>query len=121
MQETPKRVQSELERIQAAIRRRQGFDSDEDAPGTDISRTAIDEAAAHARINAHWGITSEAPVIGRFVVLARRAMRIGLRWYINPIVEQQNRFNESVVRALYELQAEIEDVRLKDDRSEKNG
>jgi hypothetical protein len=40
-------------------------------------------------------------------------MRIGLRWYINPIVEQQNLFNEAAVTALYDLQ--LENERLRDE------
>jgi hypothetical protein len=43
-------------------------------------------------------------------------VRLLLRWYINPIVDQQNDFNAAVVRALAELSAEVE--RLKSEKSE---
>ncbi len=35
----------------------------------------------------------------------KRLVRILLRWYINPIVEQQNRFNSSAARAIVEITA----------------
>ena len=41
----------------------------------------------------------------------QRVLRIGLRWYINPIVEQQNAFNDAAVAALFEL--EMENQRLR--------
>lgn len=78
--------------------------------------SAVDEAARLCVVNAHWGIATDTPVIGAALVYARRTMRIGLRWYINPIVEQQNEFNEAVVRALHELKAENDDLRARLDR-----
>jgi hypothetical protein len=35
----------------------------------------------------------------------KRLVRLLLRWYINPIVEQQNRFNSAVARSLVEMLA----------------
>ena len=32
-------------------------------------------------------------------------VRVLLRWYINPIVEQQNRFNSATARAITEITA----------------
>jgi DNA-directed RNA polymerase subunit K/omega len=74
---------------------------------------AVEEAARLSVVNAHWGIASDLPIIGPILVLARRAARLALRWYINPIVEQQNAFNEAVVRALYELETENYELRSK--------
>ncbi|HEX5504981.1 MAG TPA: hypothetical protein VFW96_20355, partial [Thermomicrobiales bacterium] len=37
--------------------------------------------------------------------------RLLLRWYINPIVDQQNDFNAAAVRALHELAAGQEALR----------
>lgn len=97
-------------RIRETILRRHGFDSEDAVPGVD-SASAIDDATNLARISSHWGITSRVPVAGRFLVLGKRAIRIGLRWYINPIVDQQNAFNDAVVRALHDLQAENDKLR----------
>jgi hypothetical protein len=79
--------------------------------GADIERL-VDDAARLARVNSHWGIASSWPVAGRIEVLGKRVIRILLRWYVNPIVDQQNDFNAAVVRALYELESEVEALRV---------
>lgn len=105
------RLERELERIRAAVAGREGVDLED--PGTlhDTGRSPVDEAAGLARVNAHWGITSDAPIVARVLILFRRVLRLTLRWYINPLVQQQNDFNQAVVRALYNLEARIEDLR----------
>lgn len=97
-------VAATLEAIRAAVRRRSGFQSAEEVPplGAD---SPVAEAMELARISAHLPVTWETPIIGRGLALTKRAMRLALRWYINPIVEQQNAFNDAVVRALAALEA----------------
>jgi hypothetical protein len=103
-------LQVQVERIRTALLERHGY-----APGMelprDIARSPLDDVQRLATVNAHWGIASELPVVGRFLVLFRRVQRILLRWYINPIVDQQNAFNDAVVRALHELETENEKLR----------
>ena len=65
-----------------------------------------------ASINAHWGLVPTWPVLGRFEVLGKRAMRILLRWYINPIVEQQNQFNLAIIAAIHEIEAQVHSISL---------
>jgi hypothetical protein len=77
----------------------------------DLARSPLDDVQRLATVNAHWGIASDLPIVGRFLVLFRRVLRIGLRWYINPIVDQQNAFNDAVVRALHDLETENEKLR----------
>ena len=43
--------------------------------------------------------------VGHGLAYAKRLARLLLRWYINPIVEQQNRYNSAVARALVEITA----------------
>lgn len=50
--------------------------------------------------SAHLPITWNLRIIGRLGAYAKRLTRILLRWYINPIVEQQNRFNSAAARAI---------------------
>ena len=102
------RVERQLELIRERIAERQSGT----ALGGQDSERLIDEASRYAQINAHWGIAPSWPVAGRIEVLAKRAIRILLRWYINPIVEQQNEFNASILRALYELESELHALRL---------
>ena len=64
----------------------------------DLHRS-LDEIELHRVISAHW------PLIGhslpeRAVALVNKLVRRALRWYINPIVEQQNAYNDAVARAL---------------------
>ena len=56
-------------------------------------------------VSAHLPITWETRLVGRLGAYAKRVVRLLLRWYINPIVEQQNRFNSSVARTLVEMAA----------------
>jgi hypothetical protein len=106
--------------IREAILRRHGFSDEAAVPGIN-QPGALEDAVSLATVNAHWGIASSLPVVGRVVVLVRRAMRIGMRWYINPIVEQQNAFNDATVRALFELQAENDALRAELDQLKRDG
>ncbi len=56
-------------------------------------------------VSAHLPITWDIPVAGQALALTKRVVRILLRWYINPIIEQQNRFNSAATRAITELTA----------------
>src|SRR3954447_8248549 len=53
-------------------------------------------------VSAHLPITWDVRVVGRLLAYAKRVVRVLLRWYINPIVEQQNRFNSATARAIVE-------------------
>jgi hypothetical protein len=56
-------------------------------------------------MSAHLPITWETRIVGRMGAYTKRLVRLLLRWYINPIVEQQNRFNSAVARSLVEMLA----------------
>ncbi|MFD0676214.1 MULTISPECIES: class I SAM-dependent methyltransferase [unclassified Paenibacillus] len=51
-------------------------------------------------INSEHAITSHRPIIGRFIILGKKVIRKLLRWYINPVIDQQRDFNASVTRSL---------------------
>ena len=102
-------IEQQVARVRAAILRRHGAQALAQAGA---SGTPLDRAVRLATINAHWAIVNDLPVIGPLVVIVRRAIRIALRWYINPIVDQQNAFNQAAVAALHEL--EIENSRLRE-------
>ncbi len=79
------------------------------------------ELADLAVVSAHLPITWNTPVVGRAISLAKRGTRLMLRWYINPIVEQQNAFNEALVQALASLeerQRQLERRLASDDQAE---
>src|SRR3954451_8408017 len=99
--------------------------------------TPPDPPSAGDRLRAHWRaeaerwaeVSAHSPVggsgrVGAALVVGQRAVRYLLRWYINPIVEQQNHFNaamlslealgqardQELLRELAELQARVADL-----------
>jgi hypothetical protein len=103
-------IELHVQRLRAAVLARHGLNPG-DAMPEKLAANAVDEVQRCATVSAHWGIASDVPVVGGLLVMFRRVLRILLRWYINPIVEQQNRFNQATVRALWELRLENENLR----------
>jgi hypothetical protein len=100
----PDDVAAILEALRAEVRsRREAMGSAE--TGTALS--AIERELHHAVeqleitrvVSAHWPLQGRTRY-ERAMVLVHKLVRRGLRWYINPIVEQQNGFNEAAARAL---------------------
>jgi len=60
---------------------------------------SLEEVRANQGVSAHWPIIWKTPVQAFFALIQRFTRRF-LRWYINPIVEQQNAFNASTERTL---------------------
>lgn len=51
-------------------------------------------------IRASLPITSHRRILGKFIVVGKRIARRCLKWYIDPIVEQQNEFNGSLTASI---------------------
>lgn len=70
---------------------------------TKAELTALHEALHELEltrvISAHWPIEGQG-VVGRIIAVMQKVTRRLLRWYINPIVEQQNAYNDAVLRTL---------------------
>ncbi|MEI7557072.1 hypothetical protein [Candidatus Chlorohelix sp.] len=81
--------------------------------GAELSelRSVIKQANELWNVSAHlpitWGVP---PLIGRTLAYSKRITRLLLRWYINPIVEQQNNYNAATTRALLQLNAYLEQL-----------
>lgn len=114
------RLKQEIARIRQTVEERHRGNPRGPAVAAENGSTPVDDAAGLARVNAHWGITSTLPVVGRGLVMFRRVLRLALRWYINPVVEQQNEFNQSVVRALYDLESRVEAIESETRASQEN-
>lgn len=71
------------------------------ALGVDLDevRAAVAEVEALRAVSAHWPLTWRTPR-ERVQVFVQRLIRRALRWYIAPIVEQQNAYNNAVARTL---------------------
>ena len=112
-------IEATLAEIRRRVRERHGLPPgapDGAAGDPTESRSALTEAMDAAHISAHFPILWDVPVAGRALALAKRVARLLFRWYINPIVDQQNDFNAAVVRALNELAANQERLRLELER-----
>jgi hypothetical protein len=69
----------------------------------------LDERKA---VSAHWELAGDSP-FSRGRALVQRAIRQYLRWMINPIVEQQNAFNEALAAAAPHLMAADGELRAR--------
>jgi len=81
--------------------------------GSELSelRNLVRQAQENWQVSAHLPITwGGPPLIGRGIAYAKRVTRLLLRWYINPVVEQQNNFNAAVSRALLQMDAYLEQL-----------
>jgi len=107
-----------LERIKQEVRERYR----EGGIAIALSREeALAEVRATQWVNPHRPIAWPhwpKGVLPKIVAFVQKVVRRSLRWYINPIVEDQNRFNAAVVRALdvlaqenAQLRAEIQRLR----------
>ena len=105
---SPSEVEETLAAIRRRVRARHGLAPDAPDGDPDEGRGALGEALDAAHISAHLPIGWDVPIAGRGLALTKRVVRLLLRWYINPIVDQQNDFNAAVARALAELSADVE-------------
>jgi len=93
-------VASILEGLRAEVRaRRLAQGQAEEGPLERDLRRSLDEIELHRVVSAHWPLLGKT-VPQRVVALVNKLVRRYLRWYINPIVEQQNAYNDAVARAL---------------------
>ncbi len=60
---------------------------------------SLDEIELNRVVSAHWPLHGRT-IPQRVVALINKVVRRYLRWYINPIVEQQNAYNDAVARTL---------------------
>ncbi|MEM8531343.1 MAG: hypothetical protein AAGF95_10900 [Chloroflexota bacterium] len=62
-------------------------------------RRSLDEIELSRVVSAHWPLLGKTP-LQRVIVLINKVVRRYLRWYINPIVEQQNAYNNAVAHTV---------------------
>lgn len=65
-----------------------------------VLHEALHEMEMTRVISAHLPIQGHG-LVGRVIALSQKIIRRLLRWYINPIVEQQNAFNDATLRTLH--------------------
>ncbi len=104
-EETAPDVAAIVEQLRREVRRRR--ESLQEASAYPWSGTfdelelarSLEEVRATQGVSAHWPIVWKTP-LQAFFALVQRFTRRFLRWYINPIVEQQNACNAAVERTL---------------------
>ena len=58
---------------------------------------SLDDIEITRVVSAHWPLTGRT-LPQKAIALVNKVVRRYLRWYINPIVEQQNAFNDAAAR-----------------------
>jgi hypothetical protein len=102
-------VAQTLAQLKAAVRRNAGKSASYNEVGTSAANE-LTQLADLAVISAHLPVSWSAPLVGRAIALSKRATRVLLRWYINPIVDQQNSFNEELVRVIASLEERLHEL-----------
>lgn len=96
------RVAEVLQQLRAGVRQRQA-ELATVAAGTDEARLKIVELTSKEYIREPINV-SPRPVIGPLLVFARKAVfHLFLKWYLRPVVEQQNDFNQTASRLVQDL------------------
>jgi hypothetical protein len=91
-----------LARLRAGVRQRQAELATVSA-ATDEARFKLAELTAKEFIQEPMAV-SPRPVIGRALVFARKAMfHLFFKWYMRPVVEQQNAYNQTASRLVQDL------------------
>lgn len=106
-----------IEDVRARVRTRRasgqaGLHNADDAALSEL-QAAVQDANVHARVNSHLPLLWEDMIVGRLRALVQRGVRRLLRWYINPIVDQQNVYNAASAKAITLLAAD--NARLRQD------
>lgn len=105
-----------LEALRQEVRARRGEQGDvRDDPALSAIERELHHYAEQLEItrvvSAHWPLEGKS-LYERSWALVNKVVRRALRWYINPIVEQQNAFNDVAARSLrllIEAHAELRD------------
>ncbi len=82
----------------ALVRERAALEPAARFPDLDL-RALEPQLRLRAQVNAHWPLPGRT-VPQRVVALINKLARRYLRWYVNPIVEQQNAANAAITAAL---------------------
>ncbi|WP_322816305.1 hypothetical protein [Chloroflexus sp.] len=99
-------VAATLAALRAEVRtRRAALPAAEPTPTERELQRVLEELEYTRVVSAHWPLEGRNP-LEQVVALINKVVRRYLRWYINPIVEQQNSFNDTAARAIRLLAAE---------------
>ena len=112
-------VEVVLDEVRERVRARRaavGSTRDADERALSEMQAAIQDVNVNAKVNSHLPLLWEDMIVGRLRALVQRVVRRLLRWYINPIVDQQNVYNAAAAKALTLLAAD--NARLRREQGE---
>ncbi|MFN8596714.1 MAG: hypothetical protein U0559_11110 [Anaerolineae bacterium] len=76
------------------------------------SAAAFYDVQRHMFVQAHEDITLPPGLLPKAIALYHKIMRRLLRWYLYPMVEQQNHFNLATLRAIQAILNELQSARV---------
>ena len=96
------RVDEVLQQLRAGVRQRQAELATMGA-GTDEARFKLVELTSKEYIQEPIAL-SPRPVLGKWIVFSRKAFfHLFLKWFMRPVLEQQNAFNQTAGRLIQDL------------------
>lgn len=99
---TEPRIAEVLQQIRAGVRQRQA-EVATIAAGTDEARLKLVELSSKEYIQEPITV-SPRPVVGRALVFTRKAFfHLFMKWFLRPVIEQQNGFNQTASRLVQDL------------------
>ena len=114
-QSSPEAVSAILNELRDSVRRHQPYGEETTADGEQGARwrqidLLLDRLRRSYQVNPHLPIAwPEWPrgLIPKATAVAQKIIRRFLRWYINPIVDQQNNYNRIMLQTVTELRAHL--------------
>lgn len=101
-----------LEALRAEVKARRQANPGAERTALELQlERAIEQLEITRVVSAHWPLEGT-NLVQRAWVTIHKVVRRYLRWYINPIVDQQNAFNDSAARALRLLAEGYADLRM---------
>ncbi|OAN47186.1 hypothetical protein A6A03_00115 [Chloroflexus islandicus] len=99
-------VAATLAALRAEVRaQRAALPAAEPTPAERELQRLVEELEYTRVVSAHWPLEGR-NLLEQAIALVNKVVRRYLRWYINPIVEQQNAFNDTATLAIRLLVAE---------------
>jgi len=79
-------------------------------PFSKTLRINLDAVSRNWELDSEFEISTRRRRLGGLVVAYKKATRRMLRWYINPIVHQERKFNMLVTRALFDIGNNLDEM-----------
>ncbi len=76
---------------------------------------SLHEANASYDKNLPGEVASERPVIGPVIKFIRRLVRKLIRWYVDPAIDRQRKFNADLTRTLNEIKRYLDHLQINED------